>query len=225
MAYNKPMEMSDIVVKSTGYALKLLERIFKDKVTVTGTENIPPNPTMFVANHFTRAETLLLPYFVHKHTNKMARSLADKKIFVGALGDYLRKTGTLPTSDPNRNEIIIGDLLKGENNWIIYPEGNMMKNKKVVLEGKKYMMHLADKVREMHTGAAVMAIKSELLRQDLKKRFNKETADKYFVSDTQIASLPTAIVPVNITYSNVRGGENKLEVWIKKFVENLSSLY
>ena len=214
--------MSDIVFKSTELALKMLDRIFKDKVHITGLENIPENPTMFVANHFTRLETLLLPYFVHKHTGKMARSLADKKIFKGALGDYLLRMGTMPTDDPKRNESIIGDLLKGENNWIIYPEGNMMKNKKVTWNGTRYELHLADKVRDMHTGAAVMALKSQLLRNDLLKKHDKETSEKYFVLNQKISELPTAIVPVNITYSPVRDDHTKIEAWVKKFVENLS---
>ena len=216
------MEVTDIVFKSTEIALKMLDRIFKHKVSITGVENIPENPTMFVANHFTRLETLLLPYFVHKHTNgKMARSLADKNIFKGALGDYLIRMGTMPTDKPNRNEHIIGDLLKGENNWIIYPEGNMMKNKNVSWNGSRYELHLSDKVRDMHTGAAVMAIKSQLLRQDLLKKHDKETTDKYFVTDQKISELPTAVVPVNITYSPIRHGETKLEDWINKFVKNL----
>lgn len=219
------MEMSDIYVRSTGFAFKMLERMFRDKVSVTGVENIPENPCMFVGNHFTRLETLILPYFVNKHTNKMARSLADKKIFVGGLGDYLVRMGTMPTDNPHRNEEIIGDLLKGENNWIIYPEGNMIKNKKVLLEGRKYMMHLADKVREMHTGAAVMAIKSQLLREDLLKKHDEDIATKYFVKDRRISELPTAIVPVNITYYPLRGGDTKLEALVKRFIENPSARF
>jgi esterase/lipase/1-acyl-sn-glycerol-3-phosphate acyltransferase len=208
------MEMSDIVVKSTGYVLKFLENMFKDKVVISGTENIPLSPVLFTANHFTRAETLILPYFVHKHTGKLARSLADKKIFKGALGD-----------DPKRNEIIIGDLISGDNNWIIYPEGNMMKNKKVTLKGRKYQLHLADKVRDLFTGSAVMAIKAELLRQDLHKTRDQNTIDKYLLDGRSISNAPVAIVPVNITYYPIRAGQNKLELWIQKFVESISTRF
>ena len=216
------MQISDLVVKSTGFVLKILEGIYKDKITVSGVENIPPNPALFAANHFTRLETLILPYFIHKHTGKLARSLADKKLFKGALGDYLTKTGTLPTDNPNRNEIVIGDLMAGDNNWIIYPEGNMMKNKKSVLKGRKFQLHLATEVRDIYTGSAVMAIKSQLLREDMLKNQNPETLQKYFVQERGVSYLPTAIVPVSITYYPLRCTQTKIEQWVHKFVENLS---
>jgi len=214
--------MSDIVLKSTGFILKFLENLFKDKVRVTGVENIPSNPTLFVCNHFTRAETLILPYFIHKHTGKLARSLADDVVFVGAIGDYLKKTGTLSTDDPNRNEIIMGDLLSGANNWLIYPEGNMMKNKKVSLSNNKYQLHLEDKTRDLYTGSAVMAIKAELLRQNYFDRPSKKIKKKYFISDEfEIRSDSTAIVPVNITYYPIRSGESKIKTLVKKMAKKL----
>lgn len=216
------MQISDLVVKSTGFVLKILEGIFKDKVTVSGVENIPDNPVLFTANHFTRLETLILPYFIHKHTGKLARSLADKKLFKGALGDYLTKTGTLPTDNPNRNEIIVGDLIAGDNNWIIYPEGNMMKNKKSVLKGRKFQLHLATETRDIFTGSAVMAIKSQLIREDLLKSQKPEVMEKFFIQERGVSYLPTAVVPINITYYPLRCTTTKIEQWVRKFVENLS---
>lgn len=217
------MEMSDLVLKSTGFILKFLENLYKDKVTVTGVENIPGNPTLFVCNHFTRAETLILPYFIHKHTGKMARSLADKVVFVGALGDYLRKTGTLSTEDPNRNEIIVGDLLTGEHNWLIYPEGNMMKNKKVTRKGKRFQLHLKDKTRDLYTGSAVLALRAELLREDYFKNRNKTNLEKYFVDDNKIIRRDaTCIVPISITYYPIRPYHSKIQEIAKKFVKKTS---
>lgn len=210
----------DKYIRYTGYVLGKFEDIFKDKVTYSGQENIPKdNPIMFTANHFTRLETLLLPYFCHKVTGKMARSLADKGLFKGSGGfkEYLQRTGTLSTDDPNRDNIILSDLLTGENNWIIYPEGNMMKNKKVTYEKGKFYLHLRDKVRSLFTGSAVMAIQSQLLRTEA-----KIDEEKYFVKGKKISQLPTAIVPINISYYPIRPGANKLQYWIGKFVKNVS---
>jgi len=210
----------DKYIRYTGYVLGKFEDIFKDKVTVSGEENIPKDhPIMFTANHFTRLETLLLPYFCHKACGKMARSLADKALFKGKGGfrEYLERTGTLSTDDPNRDQIILGDLLTGDNNWIIYPEGNMMKNKKVTFEKGKFYLHLKDKVRSLFTGSAVMAIQSQLLRNDI-----KVDREKYFIKDKKISTKPTAIVPINISYYPIRPGANKLQYWIGKFIKNVS---
>ncbi len=205
-------------MKSTGLALEFLENIFGDKVTVSGAENVPKDrPVMFVANHFTRSETLFLPYIVHKHTGKVARSLADGKLFVGFMGEFLAKTGTMATDDPSRDEIIIGDLITGENNWIIYPEGNMMKNKKVTFDRGKFFLHLKDNVRSLFTGTASMTIKAELLRQDLLKERNRLNCWKYFINDSvPISPQPVTVVPVSITYYPIRPGENKMMNWMAK---------
>lgn len=213
--------MVDKYIRYTGFVLGSLENIFRDKVTVSGEENIPKdNPIMFTSNHFTRLETLLLPYFCNKVTGKMARSLADKNLFSGKGGftEYLERTGTLSTDNPNRDQIIVSDLLTGENNWIIYPEGNMMKNKKVTFERGRFYLHLKDKVREMFTGSAVLAIESQLLRHDA-----KVDQKKYFLEGKKVSDRPTAIVPVNISYYPIRPGANKLQYWIGKFVKNVSA--
>ncbi len=216
----------DKYIRYTGFVLDKLDYIFKDKVTVSGTENIPKeNPIMFTSNHFTRLETLLLPYFCNRYSGKLARSLADKGLFSGKGGftEYLERTGTLSTDNPNRDEIITGDLLTGENNWIIYPEGNMMKNKKVTFEKGKFMLHLKDKVRSLFTGSAVLAINSQLLRGELLKDADAATMAKYFITGKAISPLPTAIVPVNISYYPIRPGGNKLQLWIGKFIKNVSA--
>ena len=195
--------MTDKYIRYTGVILGWLDSLFQNKVTVSGEENLPlDNPILFTANHFTRAETLLLPYFVHKYTGKMARSLADKNLFKGgAFSDYLTRTGTLSTDDPKRNDIIIGDLLSGENNWIIYPEGNMMKNKKVVFDKGKFWLHLKDSVRAMPSGAATLAIESQLARKNGKS---------------------TAVVPINISYYPIRPGQNRIQRLAERFAKVVS---
>jgi esterase/lipase/1-acyl-sn-glycerol-3-phosphate acyltransferase len=210
--------MNNILIKSTGFVLEMLEGLFKDKITVSGTENIPlDRPVLFTANHFTRAETLFLPYICHKYTGKIARSLADGGLFKGKIGEFLSKTGTLATDDPSRDEIIVGDLITGESNWIIYPEGNMMKNKKVTFDNGKYFLHLKDKTRSIFTGSATLALESQLLREEMLVERDRMTCWKYFITDEKkIHPLPTTIVPVNITYYPIRPGENKLKGWLRK---------
>ena len=52
-------------IKTFGYTslvMNLLEKILGTKFSVTGIENLTDQPTMFVANHFTRSETFFVPY-------------------------------------------------------------------------------------------------------------------------------------------------------------------
>jgi len=206
--------MKDFIVKTTGHVISLLDKIFDSNIHYTGVDNIPKKgPILFVADHFTRSETFLLPYVIHKVSGKTARSLAHKSVFVGALGNYLRKLGTISTDNPDRNETIIGDLMTGRNNWLIYPEGNMMKNKKVTRKNKRYQLHLKDGVRDMFTGSAVIASQAELLKRDYFKYDEhnqtaqmQEFADKYFLEQDVPTRQSLAIVPVNLSYYPVRTG-------------------
>ena len=76
-----------------------------------------------------------MPYIIYSHTDMEVRSLADHSIFVGYFGKFLNKVGTLSTMHESRDDIILGDLMTGRKNWMIYPEGAMVKNKKIIKNG------------------------------------------------------------------------------------------
>ena len=204
--------------------LKVMDTIFKTNIHVHGTENLEKGyPTLFVANHFTRFETLLMPYAIHRETDTQIRSLADKSIFIGLLATYLEQTGTLSTANENRNEIIIGDLMSGRKNWLIYPEGNMIKNKKITKE-KEFIMHTPAREGTIHTGAAVLALKSQMLKNELRaamREGNDEVVDaikrKYFLDSDELSYHSTVIVPVNISYSPLRPGDNPMMKMVSLF--------
>ena len=55
----------NLLIDSSGYVLKLLQKILDTNIEIQGLENIPKdNPRIFVANHFTRMEALVVPYWV-----------------------------------------------------------------------------------------------------------------------------------------------------------------
>ena len=160
-------EISRLAYSLSKLGVHALARLFKASVHVHDAENIPDGVVIFVVNHFTRLETLILPYQFHKLTGKPVMSLAYHGLFTDALGPYLDSVGAVSTRDPNRDRIIIRSLLKGDNPWLIFPEGAMVKDKKVIESGKFLIYGATGARRPPHTGAAALALRAEFYRQRL----------------------------------------------------------
>ena len=223
------MSKPGFIFKSTGIVMKVLERVLHANFKVTGVENIPNTPILFVANHFTRSETFILPYLLHRCTGKKVRSLADSKIFVGALGKYLRSMGTISVSEPKRNNVIIRDLLTGEHDWLIYPEGVMLKNKHVIKK-KHYIIHTEKQTQRIYTGSAILALKTELLKKQFLTAQDEQDfsainkiINEYDLSKEQTLNpKPLHIVPISINFFPIRPGKNKIFSLAKRFIKNTS---
>ena len=132
---------------------------------------------IFAVNHFTRLETLLLPYEINKQTGKEVWSLAASDLFVGRIGNYLRKMGAVSTKDPDRDKLIVHALLKGEHPWIIFPEGQMIKDKKVLDPHGEFSVFNSDKRRPPHKGIANLALRAEFYRYKLECIYNSPARD------------------------------------------------
>ena len=220
--------MNPFAYKLAGFAIKTLSNLSKAKVFVHGKENIPDGSVIFVINHFTRIETLLLPYHIHNLTkNVPVWSLADFSLFKGAFGDFLEKVGAVSTKDPHRDRLIVKSLLTGEASWIIYPEGQMVKDKKIVEKGR-FMISYAGGKRPPHTGAATLALRTEFYRQRLRKMIEtmpdeaRRITGLFEIESVEpVLSRSTFIVPVNITYYPVRAYENSLSRIAEKLVGDM----
>ncbi|MGW8325799.1 MAG: 1-acyl-sn-glycerol-3-phosphate acyltransferase, partial [Desulfobacterales bacterium] len=164
--------MNPFAYRTTGLAIKTLAGLSKANIRIHEKENIPVGSVIFVVNHFTRIETLLLPYHIHKLVKIPVWSLADYQFFEGALGTFLEKVGAVSTKNPHRDLLIIKSLLTGEANWIIFPEGRMVKNKKIVEKGQ-FMISYAGGKHPPHTGAATLALRTEFYRQRLRIMLDK----------------------------------------------------
>ncbi len=199
---------------TTGLAIKALSLLSKADVALHGQENIPAGPAIFVVNHFTRLETLLLPYYIYTLTERPVWSLAASDLFKGGLARFFDLVGVVSTKDPQRNELIVKTLLTGEANWIIFPEGSMVKTKKIMERGR-YMITDPEGMRQPHTGAAALALRAELYRRHLleKDGFSGDNGKAMldFLDIDSLASVQsetTSIVPVNLTYYPIRAREN-----------------
>lgn len=212
---------------TTGLAIKALSNLSKADVALHDIENIPDAPTIFVINHFTRLETVLLPYHIYNLTNLPVWSLAHSGLFQGGLGTLLDMIGAVSTDDPKRDELIVRSLLTGEAGWVIFPEGSMLKTKKMI-HGGKFMVTSASGMRKPHTGAAALALRSELFRQFLfQKAEEDEENARSMLNFFDLSSIHevrregTHIAPVNVTYYPIRAKENILSNLASKMVRDI----
>ena len=219
--------MNRFAYHTTGLAIKMLSSLSKAKINIHGKENIPEGSIIFVINHFTRIETLLLPYHINKLTGMPVWSLAGYELFKGALGILLDKIGAVSTKDPDRDLLIVKSLLTGEALWIFFPEGLMVKSKKIIDKGR-FMITSAGEKRPPHTGAATLALRTEFYRQRLLKMSESVSDEAKRLMDLfQIDSLEsvlgkkTYIVPINITYYPIRTRENILSNLAANLVEDI----
>ncbi|MFP4032098.1 MAG: lysophospholipid acyltransferase family protein, partial [Desulfococcaceae bacterium] len=158
--------MNRFAYRISGFAIEMLSGLSQASIRLHGTERIPEEAAIiFVVNHFTRIETLLLPAHLYRLTGERpVWSLADYRLFRGALKTYLDSVGAVSTRDPDRDLLIVRTLLAGEASWIIFPEGRMVKNKKIVENGR-FMIQADGQKHPPHTGAAALALRTEFFRQ------------------------------------------------------------
>jgi len=219
--------MNRFAYRTTGLAIKTISNLSKANMVLHGQENIPDGSIIFVINHFTRLETFLMPYQIFTVTKVPVWSLADYELFQGAFGNYLEKLGALSTKSPDRDQLIVKTLLTGEANWIIFPEGRMVKNKKIIEKGQ-FMVSRAGGKHPPHTGAGTLALRTEFYRQRLRRLATEKPDEASYLMDLfQIDSLEpvlerkTYIVPVNLTYYPIRARENILSKLALRLVDDL----
>ena len=213
---------------ATGQMIALMQGFSKIKVIIHGQETIPKGSIIFVVNHFTRLETLLLPYHIYANTHVPVWSLADHSFFEGPLSGLLEKVGAVSTKDPDRDRLIVKSLLTGETNWIIFPEGHMVKDKEASASPSIFGLHRG-KLRFAHTGAATLALRTEFYRTRLRHLLAENPAEAerlqnmFHISDlAPVLSGKTWIVPINLTYYPLRARENVLSTLANRFAGGIS---
>ncbi len=219
--------MNRFAYRTTGLAIKTIAGLSRAHLNIHDSEHISTGPTIFVVNHFTRIETFLLPYQLHRLTGKPVWALAAPELFVGAFGRYIEQLGAVSTKNPDRDRLMVKTLLSGEANWIVFPEGRMVKNKKIMEKGR-FMISFAGGKRPPHTGAATLALRTEFYRQRIaaKAQTDPDAALRLvhrfgLASVESMSRQPTRIVPVNLTYYPLRAKENALSRLAERMVHDL----
>ena len=226
--------MNRYAYRTTALAIRALSGFVRPNINIHHEEKIPRNnPTIFVINHFTRAETLLVPYYLNKLIGKTIWALASKDLFAGGFGAFLEKLGALSTAAPDRDLLMVKTLLTNEAAWVIFPEGRMVKNKKIfdmVDEKGEFVIASSAGKHPPHTGAATLALRTEFYRQRILKMAEiypneaRRLLSLYRIDAMdQVISLPTCLVPVNVTYYPIRAKENILSNLAKSVFDNISA--
>lgn len=221
--------MNRFAYLTSGFAIKILSGLTKADIHIHGKENIPEGAKIFTINHFTRIETLILPSYLYELTNDTpVWSLADYTLFKGSLAAYFDRVGVISTRDPDRDLLIVKSLLGGEASWIIFPEGRMVKNKKIMDRGKYMITHDGGK-HPPHTGAATLALRTEFYRQRIIRMADQNPEETRRLLDLfqldspeRLKGQSTHIVPVNITYYPLRAQENILSKLAVNWVEGVT---
>jgi len=216
-----------------GLAVRALSGLSNANIRIHGESNIPKGSVVFAINHFTRIETIIIPYFIHRLTGWALWSLADADLFKGGLADILDKMGAVSTKNPDRDRLVVKTLLTCEAAWIIFPEGRMVKNKKYFnkngTKGNRFMVSSPDGPHPPHTGAATLALRTQFYRERIRilQEKNPDEAKRllslFQISETKAClDAETFIVPVNLTYYPLRAHENILSRIAEKFSANIS---
>lgn len=225
--------MNPFAYRMAGYAVKALSSLSRARMRTYGRENIPKGALIFAINHFTRIETLLIPYQLHRLTGLTFWNLADDELFDAGLAGIFNRLGVVSTRNPDRDRLVVKTLLTGEAAWIVFPEGRMVKSKKVYDPAEKALgrFRIASPAgpHPPHTGTATLALRTEFYRQRIRrlKDLFPEEIDRLArlyqidqISDT--LNIETFIVPVNVTYYPMRARENALSRLAELFIGELS---
>ncbi len=225
--------MNPYAYRTAGFAVKALSNLSRANIRTYGEEEIPKGAVIFAVNHFTRMETFFIPYYIHRLTRMTIWALADDTLFVGGLGNFLDRLGAVSTKNPHRDQLIVKSLLTGEASWIIFPEGLMVKSKKIFeKKGEKkgeFMIASPDGNHPPHTGTATLALRTEFYRARLRRMRDifPEEAERLMTlfqikEMAPVLDHETYIVPVNLTYYPIRARENMLSRMAELFVGDLS---
>ncbi|GAB6094347.1 hypothetical protein JCM14469_05990 [Desulfatiferula olefinivorans] len=220
--------MNKVAFLTTEFAIRKIHDYAKTRINLHDVEQIPEGSIIFVVNHFTRIETIFLPVHIQKATRKPVWSLADAGLFKGFVGEFISRAGAISTKDPDRDKLIVRSLLTGEANWIIFPEGLMVKNKKLIHKGQ-FMVGTDAGGKKPHTGAGTLALRTEFYRERLRRLVQidpdemKRLLDLFEIETVEpVLERSTFIVPVNITYYPIRSRENILSRLAGSLIENPS---
>ncbi|MDA1324684.1 MAG: alpha/beta fold hydrolase [Proteobacteria bacterium] len=173
---------------------------------------------IFLFNHFARSETVITHYLVHRESGAYCRSVASSEFFVedNKFSRYIRGLGAVPNNHPNLLPFLAGEILHGRK-IVFFPEGGMVKDRLVVDRRGEFNVYsrVAKVRRKHHSGAAVLALTLDAFKTGILElyrlgefghidRWARELELASSEDLIKAVSLPTKIIPSNITFFPIR---------------------
>ncbi|AKH21872.1 alpha/beta hydrolase [Sedimenticola thiotaurini] len=179
---------------------------------------------IFLFNHFARFETFIPQYLIYQETGAYCRAIAASEFFArdDALANYLRNVGAVPNNHPRLIPLLAEEILRGRK-VIIFPEGGMVKDRRSQDNQGGYSIYSRTSLerRKHHTGAAVLSLAVDILKQSVLLAFEKgdQARIRHWMEKLEFATpealqeaaeRPSTIVPANITFYPMRVSDNLL---------------
>jgi len=204
-------------------AFRILKRLLRININIHSDININDG-SIFVFNHFSRIETFIPQYLIHEENGSYCYSVGSGEFFKndGILSSYLTKLGVVPHDHPRLFSILAKQILHGHK-VVIFPEGGMVKDHRVVDDEGHYNMlcQTTMKVRKQHTGAAVLSHGLEVFKFIVRNAHRDMDMDRLLMWQKELdfhsldellaaVEIPTNIVASNITFYPLRATDNVL---------------
>jgi len=216
--------------------VSILKRLLSVNIKMHHDEGQVADGEIFLFNHFARFETFIPQYLIYQEDGSYCRSLAAEEFFdeEDGFSNYLLSVGAVPNKYPRLMPFLAGEILRGRK-IIIFPEGGMVKDRRVHDQEGRYSIYSrsAKERRKHHTGAAVLSLKVDLLKQSIRNAFNRDddqSIDNWLnileLEDRNTlqaaAQRKSTIVPANITFYPMRVGDNLLRRGVELFNSGIS---
>ena len=204
-------------------SFRILKRLLRINNNIHSDINIDDG-SIFVFNHFSRIETFIPQYLIHEENGSYCYSVGSGEFFKNdnILSSYLSKLGVVPHNHPRLFPILAKQILHGHK-VVIFPEGGMVKDHRVVDDEGHYNMlcQTTMKVRKQHTGAAVLSHGLEVFKFIVRNAHRDMDMDRLLMWQKELdfnsldelldaVSKPTNIVASNITFYPLRVTDNVL---------------
>lgn len=191
---------------------------------------------IFLFNHFSRFETFIPQFLIYEQTGAYSCAIASGEFFEqdSVLADYLKHVGVFPHDHDRLFSLLTAQIFRGRK-IIIFPEGSMIKDHRVMDEKGNYSIYsrTTGLRRKQHTGAAVLAQGVEAIKIIIRNAYHRKDHDQLLMwkEQLQLDSLDqllssalknTLIIPANITFYPIRTSENLMVKAVDFFTDNLS---
>lgn len=234
-------EFAELKINSSTYqwsvrVFSILKHLLSVNIKMHHDEGQVADGEIFLFNHFARFETFIPQYLIYQEDGSYCRSIAADEFFKedDGFSDFLLSVGAVPNKYPSLMPFLAKEILRGRK-VIIFPEGGMVKDRRVHDDRGRYRIYSRSsrERRKHHTGAAVLSLKVDLLKQSIRSSFDRgdEAAVSYWINTLELdnrdalyeaVQRKSTIVPANITFYPMRVGDNLLRRGVDLFSSGIS---